>query len=56
MITRLMRLIFVAMLIASTLTQFGPVSAAAQSSPNSWTEPAGAFTVQWQEPWVVQRQ
>ena len=56
MITRLMRLIFAAVLITSTLAQFGPVAAAAQPTANSWTEPAGAYTVQWQEPWVVQRQ
>jgi hypothetical protein len=56
MIARLVRLILAAMFIASTLAQFRVADAGAEATAKSWTEPAGAYTVQWQEPWVVQRQ
>ena len=55
MIAHLIRLILAAMIVSSTLARFGPVAEAAQSSANTWTEANGAFSVQWDQPWIAQR-
>lgn len=52
----LARLLLTVLIVMTALAGLAPVAKAVQPPPQTWTEASGAFTVQWSDPWVVQRQ